>query len=491
MRAAPEAEEPEERTEGGFTVLRDFTGRGITAETSRRYGVKLVQMPAGDECVMFPYHEAPGVVCGHKFRQTDQKKFFVSGRPGANFFGRYVTAGTRRLVITEGEFDALAVAEALGPWPVVSIPAGAANASKAILENMDWIGTFDEVVVWFDNDKPGQKAVQDCAPLFRMGRLRLVRSIPQDCKDANDVLMKHGLTAVKNCVYGAEAYAPEGLVSGAKLFTRLQKQRTLGHPYPFVGLNEMLLGMRPGEVTMWFAGTNVGKSTVVQYVGANLVRSGVKVGVVALEENVERTLLRYLSTFESRPLHLSETLPVDELTAKYEQQLGENLVCFDNESSYDPEVVFARMRHMVLGDGCEVLILDHISALAERLQGEDERKGIDHMIYGLAALANELQVHIHVISHVSATARDAEGGGSLRLADGRGSKALAQVPDTVIALERDLQDPVLRSVTRFRVLKNRYLGITGIAGHWRYNAEHCTFEQVDPETLENPNTDIS
>lgn len=476
---------------GGYTVVQDYAGRGITRETSKRYGVKLVDMPTGHRCIMFPYFEAPGAQAGAKFREVDAKRFFVSGKPGANLFGRFVASGDRRLVITEGEIDALSVAEAVGAWPVVSIPAGAANAYKAILENLDWINGFSEVVLWFDGDTAGQKALASVAPLFKMGRLKLVRAVPAGCKDANDVLQKHGLVAVKNAVYGAEPYTPEGLVTGDELFKRLESKQSLGYPYPFVGLNEMLMGQRPGELTMWFAGTNVGKSTVVNHVGCHLLRQGLKVGVVALEENTKRTLLRYISDLEGRPLHVLEDLPVAELTEKYRTIVGDRLVIFDNSASYDFETVFSRMRYMVLGEGCEILILDHISALAERADGDDERRIIDKMCYALAQLATELQVHIHCMSHVSGQARDAEGGGVIRLSDGRGSKALAQVPDVVISLERDLQDPVLRTVTRMRVLKNRYLGVTGIAGHYNYDTGTCAFAQVDPESIAAPNEDIN
>ena len=50
----------------------------------------------------------------------------------------YFKSGREKtVVITEGELDAASVYEALGNYPVVSLPSGAAAAKKAIKQNLN------------------------------------------------------------------------------------------------------------------------------------------------------------------------------------------------------------------------------------------------------------------------------------------------------------------------------------------------------------------
>ena len=70
----------------------------------------------------------------------------------------------KRLVITEGEFDAMAVAQASlnkykkKIYPVISV-ASSTNL-KSLLLNRTWIRSFEEVVLFFDNDDAGKKAIR-------------------------------------------------------------------------------------------------------------------------------------------------------------------------------------------------------------------------------------------------------------------------------------------------------------------------------------------
>src|SRR5690606_7431531 len=73
----------------------------------------------------------------------------------------------KRVVVTEGEIDALTMSQVQGnKWPVVSIPNGVQGAKKTIAKHRDYFLGFDEVVLVFDQDEPGQKAVQECAAVL-------------------------------------------------------------------------------------------------------------------------------------------------------------------------------------------------------------------------------------------------------------------------------------------------------------------------------------
>ena len=62
----------------------------------------------------------------------------------------------------------------------------------------------------------------------------------------------------------------------------------------------------------------------------------------------------------------------------------------------------------------------------------------------------------------------------------RGSQAIAQLSDAVVALERNQQadDDKEANLTVVRVLKNRYAGITGIATHLYYHRDTGRLNEV-------------
>jgi twinkle protein len=104
--------------------------------------------------------------------------------------------------------------------------------------------------------------------------------------------------------------------------------------------------------------------------------------------------------------------------------------------------------------------------------GESERKLIDKLMTRLRALIEETQASILAVVHLSrATDNSAKGwneGKQVSLRSLRGSGALEQLSDAVIALERDQQGDN-KDESIIRVLKNRELGITGVADTLLYN----------------------
>lgn len=90
------------------------------------------------------------------------------------------------VVITEGEFDAMAVYQATG-IPAISLPHGAGNLPDSLLPFLD---RFGKIVLWMDNDEAGRMNQEKIAYKLGVSRTHIVRKTLEDCKDANDVLLK-------------------------------------------------------------------------------------------------------------------------------------------------------------------------------------------------------------------------------------------------------------------------------------------------------------
>ena len=107
----------------------------------------------------------------------------------------------------------------------------------------------------------------------------------------------------------------------------------------------------------------------------------------------------------------------------------------------------------------------------------------------LRALIEETGAGIVVVSHLrkgDTKSTPFEQGGIISLDDLRGSGTLKQLPDTVLALERNQQaeDEDVKNLLKLRVLKCRFTGNTGLAGYVRFNRSKNILEDVDPLEIE-------
>jgi twinkle protein len=83
-------------------------------------------------------------------------------------------AGGKAITIVEGELDALAAFELTGSrYPCVSVR-GASSARDDCARVLDYLSTFEKVVINFDNDEAGQKAAVEVANLFEPGKVRIL-----------------------------------------------------------------------------------------------------------------------------------------------------------------------------------------------------------------------------------------------------------------------------------------------------------------------------
>jgi twinkle protein len=124
-----------------------------------------------------------------------------------------------------------------------------------------------------------------------------------------------------------------------------------------------------------------------------------------------------------------------------------------------------------MAHGVKWIVLDHLSILLSGNDTGDERKLIDVTMTKLRSFVEETRVGMLLISHLRRPQGDKghEDGGKVSLGQLRGSHAIVQLSDIVIALERNLSAGDDES--NLVVLKNRFNGRTGPAGVLCYNTE--------------------
>ena len=212
-----------------------------------------------------------------------------------------------------------------------------------------------------------------------------------------------------------------------------------------------------------------------------------------LEASNQRTALGLMSTAVGKNLHLGEH-DEEELRDAFERSIANwNLYLFDGFGSFDPEVIYNRIEYLATGLDCKVILLDHLSILLSGLDG-DERRMLDQTMTKLRSLVERTGIALFLVSHLRRSNSDNhthEEGGRVSLSQLRGSHSIAQLSDSVIALERDQQAKDQRGFTTLRILKNRYSGETNIACKLDYDLSTCRFIEHEIETESfNPATDF-
>ena len=461
-------------------VVAAITDRRISQDTAKRYGVTVEYGTDGKISKHhYPYHHKDtGNAIGTKVRIVDNKSFYATGGfDDSGLFGQQAfKAGGKYITITEGEADALAVNEMFdGKWPVVSIRSGAAGAAKDIKANLEWLESFENVVICFDNDKAGQEAAKSVLDLFTPNKAKNV-TLPM--KDAGDMLRDNKVQAFVKEWWNAKTYQPDGIVRGSDTWEMIIEQADVKSiPYPWACLNELTHGFRPKELVTITSGSGMGKSQIVRELEHYLLgASEDNIGILALEEDIPKTALGIMSIEANKQLHLDKTVTQDEKKGYWDQTMGSGRIfMFDHWGSTSEDNLLGRIRYMAKGLDCKWIILDHLSIVVSDQDNGDERKAIDSIMTNLRKLVQETGVGLFLVSHLRrpSGSKAHEDGGKISLGELRGSASIAQLSDIVIGLERDQQhvDPETRNTTCVRVLKNRFVGLTGPACYLYYDKE--------------------
>jgi twinkle protein len=251
---------------------------------------------------------------------------------------------------------------------------------------------------------------------------------------------------------------------------------SIGFDLPYPLLNSKVEGLRKGELTLLTAGSGIGKSTLARELGYHLRSAhNLSIGNMFLEEPLEKTIQGYIAIDRDIPLSQLRKNPslltTKEWQESYDKLISSKWFGFKHFGSLATEDLMDKMRHLAYGEGCDFIILDHLSMVFSGQKNDNERMAIDNALTELAAFINESGVGVICVVHLSRnkTKGSFNEGASISLNDLRGSGALEQLSWNVWGLERDQQSEGEENVSRIRVLKCREIGYTGVADVCNYS----------------------
>ena len=456
---------------GEFVAL---TKRKLTEETCRRAGYWTGKMAGQPVQVANICNPLTGQIEAQKVRFPN-KDFRFLGESDAFYLQHLWRDGGKHLVITEGEVDANTVFQVQDyRWPVVSITKGAKGAKKQIAKNMEWLLKFENVILMFDMDEPGQEAAVTCAALFPPGRCKIARL---SMKDPNELLLAGKSDEIITAKFEAKTYRPDGVVTIADIRDRVLASPEQGLPWWDERLTALTYGRRLGETYGFGAGTGVGKTDwFTEQMQFDMTHLQEPVGIFALEQMPAESVKRVAGKYAGRRFHVPDgSWTQQELVAAIDRlEKSGKLFLYDNFGATDWGIIKATIRFLAQSEGVRLFYLDHLTALAAA--EDDERTALERIMSEMAALAKELHICIHFISHLATPeGKPHEEGGRVMIRHFKGSRAIGFWSHFMFGLEREQQsdDPARRSVTTFRCLKDRYTGnATGEVIHYTYDKEH-------------------
>ena len=484
------------RIEGDYVAL---TARGISEEVCKRYHYQVGKVPKdypasdtsalgkmrGKTVQIENFYNESGDLIGQKLRDKD-KNFAVIGKFETTLFGRHtVKPGGKLLVITEGAIDCMSYAEMRKNWPAVSIPNGAAQAPKVIKANLEFLETFEKVVICFDNDEPGRKASEACRGILSPGKMAIA-CLPEEYKDLNEALQAGDFKACLHAVMNAEEVKPDGLVEVDDIIEEAMKPIEWGLPWFFETLTKLTYGRRFGEVYGFGAPTGGGKTDfLTEQVAFDVTKLGMDVGIFFLEQKPTESVKRIAGKIANKRFHVPDDGWAEEELRQAASRLRGRIVFYDSFGQTDWSEVKTRIRHIHMTKGTKIFYVDHLTAMADTA---DEKGSLEQIMKELAGLANELGLIIHYVSHLTTPdGTPHEEGGRIAIRHFKGSRSIGFWSFFMFALERDQQaeDETERHTTTFRVLKDRYTGqSTGVTFPLGYDAKSGRI--IPPEFLDMP-----
>lgn len=403
------------------SVIEYFKNRGIFQGILEQEHIGF-ENSGGKDWIKFPYYQN-SVCVNIKYRTS--KKDFRQEKGGKKILYRHDRAmrSTKKvLVITEGEIDALSCL--IADFEAVSIPDGAPSEnSKNFNTKFDFLkGTeklfsrFDKIIIAGDNDAPGQKATQELGRRIGVEKCFVVQW-PDGCKDANDVLVKHGKNVLKSIIEKARPFPVEGLVSPVDLTNiLLQEYRSGiqgGEKTGWYNLDEYYT-VRPGELTIVTGIPGSGKSNLVDALCVNLIKNCEwRFGIFSPEnwplQRHTQTLIEKLINKSFNPSRYGERMTLG--GAKEGVGMLDDYVKFiapkSEILSIDTILKYARI--LCLQFGIKGLVIDPWNEVEHCFKGLSETQYISQELTKIRRFARFNGVHIWVVAHPTKLTKNSEG----------------------------------------------------------------------------------
>lgn len=425
-------------------------GRGIDPDLAAEVGVYSDERRG---VLAFPYTKH-GEIVHVKYRGIDDKRFWSTKDTELTLYGYDDCLGSDTVLVCEGELDRLAFLMA-GFIPTASVPNGAPSAGSqpdAKLAFLD--GTFEvfqpaqKVIIATDGDEPGRVLANELVRRIGPEKCWRVRW-PEGCKDANDVLMRHGVDTLARIVDEARPEPISGIVTGYDLeeefwdFYENGSDRGLTFGYPHF---DQAYRVKEGFFTVVTGHSSHGKSTALDQLLLRIAeRHGWHFAIFSPEQ---QPLKHHHADLVAQ--YMGEPFRDGPAAAKMDRRTAEEGKAFvDKHFTYilpeDPsiETILGLAKVVIFRTGAKGLVIDPWNELEHhRPASMNETEYINHALQALRNFARRYNVHLWLVAHPTKMPATDNGEEQIpRLQNISGSIHFRNKADFGLTVFRDLQGP--------------------------------------------------
>ena len=450
-------------------ILYEFMDeRAISREVADAYAITGKKyFNGGGQCpaIGFVYgdKESPTAV---KWRSATSKAFTQEGA-ARDFYGlESLPEEFDTLIIVEGELDVLSVRTAFSACEtenigVISVPNGAplkvsqnfrVDSSEDgkfsyVWSSKDLLEETKKIILFCDDDQAGSALFQELSR--RIGRAKCWEIVkrPEGCKDANDVLMKHGPQVLNDLILNSKPVPLFGVypASAYKDEVRNLYKKGFGSGVT-TGLKDLddLFTVLPGQMTVLTGQPNSGKSSFLDWLTVGLAqRENWRFAVASFENPVALHIAKLSEIICKKPFFVSDQdrITEDELE-KAQDFINDHFAFIESkEGLLSYHDVMDRCKQSIMRHGTRGLIIDPYNYLAS--SSESETHHISSMLADLSAFAKSHSIHCWFVAHPRKTYPNSDGTLPVPKGDSiAGSAAWAARCDLGLSVARNKDDNV-------------------------------------------------
>lgn len=438
------------------------------------------KLESGKSAIIIPIFDETEACVGYKadfFKRADSQKYQKLKGTKTQLFNLHRIDLNQPVYITEGEYDAISLYQ-YGFTNVGSVP----NGAQGISEWADVLEEAHQVYICFDNDGPGEEGADKLAQ--KIGRSKCYR-VYCKLKDFNECLQcgmsKEDVQAnigSAHAMFNPPVTDIDAYLPGAyKILDN--PEEAAGFTTGWKGLDNILGGIRLGEVTASSGFTGDGKTTFALALASNVIQSSnLHTLIVSPEMREQKLLIELAANYHRKQIETHEEL--DSFLDKFRNYISIAKV-FDQWTHKGSKAslldqVFDTLEYSIRNKGTQFIILDHLRLFVNTEQADGERLMIDSFVKRCIHTAVAHNVHIWLIvqpKHVdeASLARCKKCSKVVRKrinrSDFKGSSSIGQDVHNIVLVHRfkkeycDCIHEVDGSLVEVEVAKNRDTGLEG------------------------------
>lgn len=468
-------------------TIKYFEDRGISNNTLLRFGVTETTewMPGANtdiRAICFNYFKDEKLV-NIKFRAKN-KDFKLSKNAELIFYNLDSLKDETTAIIVEGEIDCLSLYEA-GFYNVVSVPNGAGTGTLQLkyLDNCwQYFEDKQKIIIFTDNDDAGKNLKDELAR--RLGKDRCFTiTYPDGCKDANDVLLKHGKPMIQSIIEQARRWPIDGIITMDDVYGQVCDYYLNGYPKGAdagIGEFDELLTFAGAQMTIITGPPTSGKSEFIDYITTCLARKhNWKFAVCSFENPVAIHITKLMEKFVGLSFDFRKNPAHRMQTAEFEEAIGltDMYFSFINIAQVDVTIqgILSKLKEVVLKTGVKGIVIDPWNYIEHKIpEGYSETQYISEALTLIKEFTLQTDTHVFVVAHPRKLQKDSSGQyPPASMYDISGSAHFFNKADNGISVHRDY----VKGKVDVYVQKVRFSWL-GKIGYCSYNFDTFTRQYI-------------